>query len=100
MRFSLVAAIRFAARRSRDRIPAEELAERIEPESATAVRQSDAVLVQRDIGRGRVIMLTSGFFSDWNDMPSKNAVWLVDRILRSRIESTLPSATSIRRPLR
>ena len=35
-------------------------------------------------------MLTSGFFSDWNDLPRKNAVWLVDRILRSRIESTLP----------
>ena len=29
-------------------------------------------------------------FSSWNDLPTKNAIWLIDRILRSRIEYTLP----------
>lgn len=71
-------------------LSAPELAERSRPIVELRYDNQLPFLVQRDIGRGRVIMLTSGFFSDWNDMPRKNAVWLVDRILRSRIESTLP----------
>ena len=71
-------------------LPAAELAERSRPKVELRYDNQVPFIVQRDIGRGRVIMLTSGFFSDWNDMPRKNAVWLVDRILRSRIESTLP----------
>jgi len=71
-------------------VPAAELAERSRPKVELRFDNQVPFLVQRDIGRGRVVMFTSGFFSDWNDMPRKNAVWLVDRILRSRIESTLP----------
>ena len=37
-----------------------------------------------------MLLFTSGFLSPWNDLPTKNAVWLVDRVLRSRIEYTLP----------
>ncbi len=47
-------------------------------------------LVERNIGRGRVLMFSSGMFSSWNDLPRKNAIWLVDRVLRSRLEFTLP----------
>ena len=72
-------------------VPAAELAERSRPKVQLRFDNHVPFLVQRDIGRGRVVMLTSGFFSDWNDMPRKGAVWLVDRILRSRIESTLPA---------
>ena len=71
-------------------VPAEELAERSRPKVDLRYDNQVPFLVERNIGRGRVIMFTSGFFSDWNDMPRKNAVWLVDRILRSRIQSTLP----------
>jgi hypothetical protein len=70
--------------------PATELAERSRPKVELRFDNQVPFLVEREIGRGRVVMFTTGFFSDWNDFPRKGAFWLVDRILRSRIESTLP----------
>ncbi|HEY2148027.1 MAG TPA: VWA domain-containing protein, partial [Pirellulales bacterium] len=78
----------------RDREPSDtsaaELAERTKPKVALRYDNQIPFLVERQIGRGRVLLFTSGFLSPWNDLPTKNAVWLIDRILRSRIESTLP----------
>ena len=70
--------------------PAEELAARSKPKVQLRYDNQIPYLVEREIGRGRVLLFTSGFLSSWNDLPSKNAVWLIDRILRSRIEYTLP----------
>ncbi len=78
----------------RDREPSDtsaaELAERTKPKVALRFDNQIPFLVERQIGRGRVLLFTSGFLSPWNDLPTKNAVWLIDRILRSRIEWTLP----------
>jgi hypothetical protein len=52
-------------------------------------RQSP-LLIERRIGRGRVLLFSSGLLSPWNTLPQTNAVVMFDRILRSMIESTLP----------
>jgi hypothetical protein len=67
-----------------------ELAERSRPKIPLRYDNRVPFLVERNIGRGEVLMFSSGFFSSWNDLPRKNAIWMVDRILRSRLEYTLP----------
>lgn len=47
-------------------------------------------LVERQIGRGNVLMMASGLSSAWNEVHKDNDVFLYDRILRSMIQSTLP----------
>lgn len=49
-----------------------------------------AYLVERQIGRGRVLFSASGLLSSWNTLPKTNAIVLFDRILRSLLQSTLP----------
>jgi hypothetical protein len=68
----------------------EDLAARSTPKVQLRYDNQIPFLVEREIGRGRVLFFTSGFLSGWNDLPTKNAVWLMDRVLRSRIEYTLP----------
>lgn len=48
------------------------------------------LLIEREIGQGRVLLFTSGVLSSWNTLPQTNAVLLLDRILRGLIEATLP----------
>jgi hypothetical protein len=47
-------------------------------------------LVERRIGRGRVLLATSGILSSWNTLPKTNAIVIFDRILRGMIQATLP----------
>jgi hypothetical protein len=47
-------------------------------------------LVERQIGGGRVLLFTSGFLSAWNNLHTTNAMFLMDRVLRSRLEFTMP----------
>lgn len=47
-------------------------------------------LVERRIGRGKVVMLSTGILSNWNTLPKTNAVVMLDRILRTMILDTLP----------
>jgi len=49
-----------------------------------------AYLVERSIGRGHVVFVSSGLLSNWNTLAQTNAMVLFDRLLRSMIESTLP----------
>jgi hypothetical protein len=50
-----------------------------------------AFLVERNIGRGRVLLATTGVLSDWNTLPHTHAMVLFDRILREMIQVTMPS---------
>jgi hypothetical protein len=52
-----------------------------------------AFLVERSIGRGRVLFCSTGLLSAWNTLPKTNAIVMFDRILRSMIERTLPVRT-------
>ena len=67
-----------------------ELAERSRPRITLRYDNNVPFLVERNLGRGQVLMFSSGLLSSWNDLPRKNAMWLVDRVLRSRLEYTLP----------
>jgi hypothetical protein len=46
-------------------------------------------LVERDIGRGRVVLMTTGIDAQWNTLATTNAVLLLDRICREMIDRTL-----------
>lgn len=48
-------------------------------------------LISRQIGRGQVVLCTTGVLSPWNTLPKTNAVLLFDRLMRSMIENTLPN---------
>jgi hypothetical protein len=47
-------------------------------------------LVERPIGRGRVLFVSSGVFRDWNNMTAEYAVVVFDRILRRGLEHSIP----------
>jgi hypothetical protein len=47
-------------------------------------------LVERKIGDGEVLFMTSSIYSSWNTLPTSHAVFLLDRLVRRRIERTLP----------
>ncbi len=50
-------------------------------------------VVEREIGKGRVIMMTSGMWPQWNTLTLDNGVLLLDRIMRSLLVRSLPDRT-------
>jgi hypothetical protein len=68
----------------------DELAQRTRPRVLAAFDNGGPYLVERKIGRGDVLFVSSGTFSSWNTLHSTNAVLIFDRILRSMLERTLP----------
>ncbi len=48
------------------------------------------LLVERRIGAGRVLFVSSGLYSSWNTLTSSNAILMFDRILRQLLEQSLP----------
>jgi len=50
-------------------------------------------VVERQIGKGRVVMLTSGMWPKWNTLALDNGVLLLDRIMRSLLVRSLPDRT-------
>ena len=77
--------------KSRQQLVTQQL-ERLQPR--VLARLSDPakspLLIERELGEGRVLFFTSGVLSSWNTLPQTNAVLLLDRILRSLLEATLP----------
>ncbi len=47
------------------------------------------LLVERDIGRGRVLFFSSSLTSDWNTLAKSNAVVMLDRLAREMLRSTI-----------
>lgn len=48
-------------------------------------------LIERQIGAGRVLFLSSGLYSNWNiKLTSSNAILMFDRMLRQLLEQSLP----------
>jgi hypothetical protein len=52
--------------------------------------QNPIFLVERRIGDGNVLFVSSSLSSDWTRLPKTYAFYIFDRILRSMIEETLP----------
>jgi len=46
-------------------------------------------LVARQIGRGEVLLATTGLLSSWNTLPKTNAILIFDRMLRGMTQATL-----------
>ncbi len=47
-------------------------------------------LVERRIGKGTVLLVTSGLSSSWNTLHTTDTILVFDRILRRMVQSTLP----------
>jgi len=68
----------------------EALAERTRPHVLGSFTNQVPFLVERNIGRGRVLFVSTGVFRQWNTLTSVNTVVLFDRIFRDLLERTLP----------
>jgi hypothetical protein len=69
---------------------AQELAELGRPRVRGLFSNQVPFLVERQVGRGRVLLVSTGVFRHWNTLTSTNAVVLFDRIFRDLLEQTLP----------
>ncbi len=47
-------------------------------------------MVERKIGAGNVLLVTTGVFDEWNNLTSTKAILMFERIFRSKITETLP----------
>jgi hypothetical protein len=87
------------AARPADRAAAEKLAAEIaaaeQPRVLAAFDGNVPFIVERAVGRGRIVLATTGMSSQnlltsWNNLAKKDAMIAMDRIFRSLLESTLP----------
>ena len=62
----------------------------VAPRSLATFTNGTPYLVERAIGDGEVLFMTSSVYSSWNTLPTSQAVFLLDRLVRRRIERTLP----------
>ncbi|HEX4149737.1 MAG TPA: BatA domain-containing protein, partial [Pirellulales bacterium] len=65
----------------------------LRPHTLASFTNNHPALAQRNIGRGKVLLYTSGLGSDWNTLTATNAVIVLDRICRSLLLETLPRRT-------
>lgn len=67
-----------------------DLAERSRPQVLGRYTNQTPFMVQREIGRGRVLFVSTGMFRHWNTLSSTNTVLIFDRIFRDLLGRTLP----------
>lgn len=79
-------------------VPSEELARRTLPRVLARYTNKAPFLVQRQIGRGQVLFVSTGVYANsnlatpgWNNLATTDAVLLFDRIFRDMLQRTLPS---------
>jgi hypothetical protein len=68
----------------------QELAERGKPRILGSYTNQVPFLIERQMGRGRVLFLSTGVFRDWNTLTATNAALVFDRIFRDLLARTLP----------
>ncbi len=75
-------------------LPVEQRAELSRPVVVARFTNGLPFMVERRIGRGKVLLIASGVFSGgdsaWNTLSISNAVLMYDRILRGAMRQTLP----------
>jgi hypothetical protein len=72
-----------------------ELAERAQPRVLAEFDNNVPFLIERSLGRGRVLFAASGLFSNWNTLPKTNTILLFDRLLRGMLARTLPDRNPV-----
>ena len=71
----------------------DELVGRSLPRVVARFDNGEAFAIRRDIGKGRVVMLTSGIFPLWNNMAVEHSVILFDQVMRELMSRSLPERT-------
>jgi hypothetical protein len=66
------------------------VAARQQPRILASFSNGTPFLVERRIGRGEVLFVSSGVHSSWNNLTRTNAVVILDRLLRGLLSQTLP----------
>ena len=61
-----------------------------QPQVLARLDNNQPMLLERNVGLGRVLFFASGVHSNWNTLTKTNTVLMFDRILRSLLETTLP----------
>lgn len=73
-----------------DSFSADQAARASRPRVLAAFTNRVPFMIQRDIGRGQVLFVSTGVYRDWNTLTSTNAVLIFDRIFRDMLGRTLP----------
>lgn len=68
----------------------DQLAERSRPRVMARYQNGEAFAVRRCIGRGEVVMLTTGVFPQWNSLSVETSVLILDQMLRGLLARSLP----------
>jgi hypothetical protein len=76
--------------RGEQSLTAAELAEESRPRVLGSFTNQVPFLVEREIGRGRVLFVSTGIFRDWNILTNTEAVVVFDRMIRDLLQRTLP----------
>jgi len=71
----------------------EELVKAAQPQAMGLYDNDHPFAVQRDIGKGRVVLVTTGVWPSWNTLALDNGVLLLDRVMRSLMVRSLPDRT-------
>jgi len=74
-------------------LPIDDLVNATQPQVLGRYDNGHPFVLQREIGKGRVVMLTSGLWPSWNTLALDNSVLLLDRIMRSLLVRSLPERT-------
>jgi len=81
------------------RLSVEELAEATRFSVLARYTNQIPYLIERRIGRGKVLFVASGVYSGWNTLSLTNTVLIFDRIFRDMLGQTLPErSVSSQRP--
>lgn len=72
------------------RMSPEQRAKLAQPRVLASYSNGLPFLVERRVGRGSVLLCTSGVQSNWNTLSRSNAILLFDQLLRARLARTLP----------
>jgi len=73
-----------------DTRPEQQVAEEMKPAVLARYTNGLPFLVERRQGHGRVLLVTSSLYPDWNTLALMNTVLVYDRIVRSLLQQTLP----------
>jgi len=81
------------AERDVDAMDLDELLRRNRPRVMGRYDNNYVFAVRRDVGYGRIIMITTGCFPKWNSLAVGTSVLLLDQPLRSLLSRSLPERT-------
>ncbi len=76
--------------RSDELLSPEETARRSRPRVLARFSNQVPFMIERQIGAGRVLFVSTGVYRDWNTLTATHAVLIFDRIFRRLLEATLP----------